>query len=156
MKNKKVVRIIIFILILIWASLVFNMSNQQGTESSGLSRKITAIFFKSKEKIDLIEPYIRKIAHFGEYAIGGILFMSLFLTYEWSEKKQIITSTSIGIWYAILDEIHQLMVPERSGNIKDVWIDSLGILVGVFSALFIYKVYKKYSNYKEKRSLNNK
>lgn len=149
MKKKKIIRVICFILIIIWAILVFKMSNQQGGESSGLSRRVTAIFFKSEELIEIIEPYVRKIAHFVEYAIGGILFISLFLTYEWSDKKQMLISTLLGIWYAIIDEIHQLLVPERSGSIKDVIIDSLGICTGVIFTMIIYKLFLKIKNKRE-------
>lgn len=149
MRKKNFLRGILIILIIIWAVFVFNMSNQQGTESSGLSKKITAIFFKTEELIEIIEPIIRKLAHFSEYAIGGALFISLFLTYDWSLKKQISISIGIGIWYAILDEIHQLFVPNRSGNIIDVGIDSLGIICGVGFVIFIYRTYKKYKEKKE-------
>lgn len=149
MKKKKIIRVICFILIIIWAILVFKMSNQQGGESSGLSRRVTAIFLKSEELIEIIEPYVRKIAHFVEYAIGGILFISLFLTYEWSDKKQMLISTLLGIWYAIIDEIHQLLVPERSGSIKDVIIDSLGICTGVIFTMIIYKLFLKIKNKRE-------
>lgn len=150
-KNKKILitRIVLIILIILWAILVFGMSNQQGEASSGLSRKITALFFKTEEQIALVEPYVRKIAHFSEYAIGGILFLSLFLTYEWSDKRRIITSILLGIWYAIFDEIHQLFVPERSGNIIDVLIDSLGICFGVCFMMLVYKIFKKHQKKKE-------
>lgn len=150
-KNKKILitRIVLIILIILWAILVFGMSNQQGEASSGLSRKITALFFKTEEQIGLVEPYVRKVAHFSEYAIGGILFLSLFLTYEWSDKRRIITSVLLGIWYAIFDEIHQLFVPERSGNIIDVFIDSLGICFGVCFMMLIYKIFKKHQKKKE-------
>ncbi len=150
-KNKKIliIRIVLIILIILWAVLVFGMSNQQGNESSGLSRKITALFFKTEEQIALVEPYVRKIAHFSEYAIGGILFISLFLTYDWTNKKRVTISILLGIWYAILDEIHQLFVPERSGNVIDVLIDSLGICFGVCFVMIIYKIYKKCHKKKE-------
>lgn len=150
-KNKKIliIRIVLIILIILWAVLVFGMSNQQGNESSGLSRKITALFFKTEEQIALVEPYVRKIAHFSEYAIGGILFLSLFLTYDWTNKKRITISILLGIWYAILDEVHQLFVPERSGNVIDVLIDSLGICFGVCFMMIIYKIYKKCHKKKE-------
>ena len=106
-KNKKILitRIVLIILIILWAILVFGMSNQQGEASSGLSRKITALFLKTEEQIALVEPYVRKVAHFSEYAIGGILFLNLFLTYEWSDKRRIITSVLLGIWYAIFHSI---------------------------------------------------
>ena len=148
MKKKTIIRIVLIALIILWAILIFSMSNQQGSESSGLSRRISRWFFK-EEQIDIVEPYVRKIAHFGEYTIGGILFMSLFLTYEWTERKQIIVSILLGVWYAILDEIHQLFIPNRSGNIKDVWIDTLGICFGVCFILLLYKLYKKYHKKKE-------
>lgn len=45
---------------------------------------------------------------------GGILLLSLFLTYKFSEKKQMIFSALIGVEYAIVDEIHQLLVARKS------------------------------------------
>jgi len=33
--------------------------------------------------------------------------------------------------YAVTDEIHQLFVPGRSGELRDVMIDSIAALVGV-------------------------
>ncbi len=139
MNKKNIIRVVLFVLIILWAILVFNMSHQQGNESSGLSKKITSMFFKTEEQIEKIEPIVRKIAHFSEYAIGGILFISLFLTYEWSLKKQTAISILLGVWYAIFDEIHQLFVPNRHGSIIDVGIDSLGVIFGVFLVIFLYK-----------------
>ena len=122
--------------------------NQVGDDSSGLSRKITSIFFKSEEMISKAEPYIRKLAHLSEYTLGGMLFMALFSTYNWKEKNKILISVLIGIWYAITDEVHQLFISNRSGSIIDVWIDSIGIALGVFIILFIIKILKKILNRK--------
>ena len=41
-----------------------------------------------------------------------------------------------------MDEIHQLMVPGRSGALKDVYIDSLGIATGVIGMMIIIKIYE--------------
>ena len=43
----------------------------------------------------------------------------------------------------IMDEIHQLMVPGRSGALKDVYIDSLGIATGVIGMMIIIKIISK-------------
>lgn len=139
--KKTILRIVLIILIIIWAVFVFNLSNQQGNESSGLSKKITAIFFR-ENLVDQIEPYIRKLAHFSEYGLGGVLFISLFLTYKWSEAKQIIISIICGAWYAGIDEIHQLFIPDRNGSIKDVCIDTLGVATGVCTMMLLYKIVK--------------
>ena len=147
MKNKKVKRFIILLLIILWAFLIFGFSSQNGDESSGLSRKIVELFTKNEETIQLVEPYVRKLAHFSEYGLGGILFVALFTTYEWTDKKIIITSILLGIWYAVTDEVHQLMVPNRHGSLFDVYLDSLGFSTGVFFAMMIIEI---------KRTLKNK
>ena len=66
--------------------------------------------------------------------------MCLFLTYEWSDRKRIGISILFGVWYAGFDEVHQLMVPDRSGNILDVGIDMLGFCTGVIFAMLVYKI----------------
>ena len=43
----KVKRLILLVLIVIWAVLIFGLSGQNGTESSGLSRKIVEILIIS-------------------------------------------------------------------------------------------------------------
>lgn len=139
MKRK---RIIIAILIIIWAVAVFYLSNQEADTSSGFSFKFTSIFIKNEELAENIEPYFRKVAHYVEYIIGGVLFGLLFLTYEWNDKKVILSSILLGIWYAALDEIHQIMVPGRAGRIVDVYIDTLGIATGVVLILIMTKINK--------------
>ncbi len=127
----KLKRLILLILIIIWAILIFGLSSQNGTESSGLSRKVVELFTKNEETIDIVEPYVRKIAHFSEYGLGGILFTLLLDTYKWKDRKIIFISIALGIWYASIDEIHQLMVDGRNGSVVDVYIDTLGFSTGV-------------------------
>lgn len=139
-KKTKILRIVLLLFILVWAFIVFNFSSQNGEESSGLSRRVVEFFIKEEELVDKIEPYVRKFAHFSEYALGGTLFLSLFYTYNWTDEKKMCVSILLGIWYAATDEIHQLMVPARNGNIADVLIDTLGFATGVCVMLFIIKV----------------
>lgn len=154
MKKVKVLRAVLLILIVIWTCLIFLFSSQDGGESSGVSRKVVEFFIKDAELVDKIEPYARKVAHFSEYGLGGVLFVSLFSTYNWSDKRKILTSILLGIWYASMDEIHQLMVPGRSGAIKDVYIDSLGVATGVVGMMIIIKIFelRKNKKIKENRS----
>ena len=130
-KNIVIKRIILLVLIILWAVFVFGFSSQTGNESSGLSRKIAELFFKTEETLAIAEPIIRKLAHFSEYALGGLLIYFLADTYDYSKKVKILVSLFLGIWYAAIDEIHQTFVPDRSGNVRDVLIDTLGILFGI-------------------------
>ncbi len=140
MKKTKIIRIVLFLLIVTWAVLVFYLSGQTGGESSGLSRKIAELFTKDDNLLEVVERYVRKFAHFSEYAFGGFLFILLFNTYEWSDRRKMITSIGLGAWYATTDEVHQLMVVGRNGNIVDVYIDTLGVATGVCITLLIIKL----------------
>ncbi len=130
---------------LIWMSLIFYLSHQTGNSSSGFSDKIVDfmidIFIKnfdnmsSLEKIEIHDNFsfiIRKSAHYTEYFILGIL---LILTVKSFFKKEVliyIISSSFGIVYAISDEFHQSFIDSRTPAIKDVFIDSMGLLTAIF------------------------
>ena len=154
MNKVKTLRVILIFFIILWTCLIFLFSSQDGGESSGFSRKFVEFFIKDPEIVDLVEPYVRKLAHFSEYGLGGVLFISLFSTYDWSDRRKIITSISLGVWYAILDEVHQLMVPGRSGAFKDVYIDSLGIATGVIGMMIVLKITEIVINKKKNKKLS--
>ena len=153
MNKLKILRVILIILIILWTCLIFLFSSQDGGESSGFRRRFVEFFIKDSEVVDKVEPYVRKLAHFSEYGLGGVLFISLFSTYGWTDRRKITTSILLGVWYATMDEIHQLMVPGRSGAIKDVYIDSLGIATGVIGMLIVIKIFELIKN---KRNIKNK
>lgn len=144
--KKNILRIILIVCILFWMYTVFGFSKHTGEVSSGISTKIAKLFSNDEDVIITLEKIIRKIAHLSEYAVGGILFYSLFLTFKMSAKKQVIFSILITTIYAITDEIHQLFVPGRSGKITDVGIDVIGISIGICGLLFIIKIIQKIKN----------
>ena len=143
--KKTIIRIILIILILLWMYIVFGFSGQNGEESSGISFKISMIITKNNEEIaKIIEQYVRKVAHFSEYAVGGILIFLLLLTFEKILPNiRNILSIIITIIYAITDEVHQLFVPGREGKIIDVYVDTLGIVTGILFINIVIKIFYK-------------
>lgn len=155
MKQSNLKKIITFIFIIIWAIIVFYFSNQESTKSSKLSGGVTKVVievFKIPEKVtvkqqETMETVIRKLAHFSIYTLGGILIISHINLYKITLKKKLIISLVIGICYAITDEMHQLFVVGRSGEIRDVIIDSIGVSFGITIGIIIFtKLYKEYKN----------
>lgn len=148
-----IIRIVLFILILTTFITIFRFSSQDGQTSSSLSKEVTENVTKRINKIqnleeterknvlNRIEKIIRKIAHFSLYTIVGILLMSLACTYEFTEFKRGGISFLIGLMYACLDELHQFFISERSAQITDVMIDSMGVLFGILLVMLIYKIY---------------
>lgn len=53
--------------------------------------------------------------------------------YEIKKNVKIFTLVSFSIIfiYACIDEIHQLFIPRRTGQIKDILIDSIGDIIGL-------------------------
>lgn len=71
---------------------------------------------------------------------GGFLFLAMFLTYDFSDRKRMIFSLIIGAEYAIFDELHQLFVSDRAGQITDVFIDTIGVVIGICVMMCFYKI----------------
>ena len=146
-------RYIFLILSFIWMAVIFYFSSQNVDESSKLSGGITEVVVRSlysnfnelsqvkqQSMLDNISFIIRKGAHFTEYTILGFLLTGFFNTFYWSVLKGRLSAYVVGTVYAITDEVHQLFVPGRSGMIKDVFIDTLGIITGVIVCIIIFRI----------------
>ncbi len=133
------------VLVAIWMIIIFIMSSFNSVESSNQSNFIVDIIaniFKI-ENIELLSFIIRKIAHYTEYLILGLLVINMFTKNNINNLYLI--SIIFCIIYAISDEIHQLFVPGRACQIKDILIDSIGSITGIY----LYKLISK-----RKKSIN--
>jgi VanZ family protein len=80
------------------------------------------------------------LMHFCEY---GILTFIAFLSFAGKEfkithKKVILISISL-IFFAVLDELHQKLIPGRSYNIKDIMSNVTGILTVTLFVILIFR-----------------
>lgn len=85
---------------------------------------------------------MRKSAHASEYAFLAIFWCGYFVCILKKEKMRrfyLIFSWFVATEYAATDEFHQLFVQGRSGQLRDVLIDSAGAAVGV---LLVYRFLK--------------
>ena len=86
---------------------------------------------------------IRKSAHFIIYMILGICTFAACMQNRKAVSYNVILTMVICVLYAISDEIHQLFIPGRSGEVGDVFIDGFGALIGVVIALAIKWVVRR-------------
>ena len=142
---KKIIKIL---LVVIWMGVIFSFSsdNKNASDNKSSSVIITIYhFFSDKELTKLeekqiIEKYaypIRKIAHFTEYFILGLLVISLISEYTIINKKAIIIGIIICLLYAISDELHQLFTSGRSARVFDVLVDTSGSTTSILIYTFI-------------------
>ena len=153
--KRNFLRIVLILLLLETFFIIFRFSSQNAKQSAGLSSNVTKTIFKrlNQEEIEnkglileRMEKIMRKIAHFTIYTVVGVLLMSLVSTYNIKKSKRIICSLWIGVLYATSDEIHQLFVPGRSGQITDIILDSMGVLLGIVLVLTAIEINRKIKN----------
>ena len=152
---KKILRFILIIMIIINWIVIFTFSSEKSEKSNETSgRVINAIVEsspktknlsnkeKEKKKKELVVP-VRKTAHFTVYAISGLLTYLCALTFEGKNRNRILISLLLAFLYACTDELHQLFVSGRSGEFKDVCIDTCGAAFGILFIYINYKIIKK-------------
>lgn len=99
---------------------------------------------KQEQFVEAVDFPVRKTAHATEYAILGMLMFGAIYEEKKSKVHNYVLPWIFGTCYAATDEFHQLFVPGRSGQIRDVMIDSSGVLAGL---LVIYVImWIKYMN----------
>ncbi|MGN0690957.1 MAG: VanZ family protein [Oscillospiraceae bacterium] len=135
---------------------IFLFSSQDGSESSGLSTEVTRIIsgiifrrfgsMTAEEQsfiVTQLNPFVRKLAHFTEYALLGGAIYSLILSADTMHiRKKRLAALIAAAAFASLDELHQLLVPARSGKLIDVLIDSCGAAAGILAVTVIVIVVK--------------
>lgn len=137
--KKKIYLIISWGAVFLWMALIFNLSAQVADNSNELSKGITQVIAEAIEKIapeadfDLgrLNHLIRKNAHFFCYLTLGVLVMNALKGRVVVGRRAFWMALSICVLYAASDEVHQLFVPGRGGQLKDVLLDSAGAIVGI-------------------------
>lgn len=135
---------IFLLLSILWCTIIFLYSNQPASISANTSASVgntlnQIVLFRL---IFRIIP-IRKCAHMFLYFVLSIL---LFMNFIDKNKYPRILTLLLAYTYASIDEIHQLFVVGRSGELRDTFIDLCGAIIGVVLISFIYFIINKYKD----------
>ena len=81
------------LLLVVWMGVIFMFSSQNGEESSGISNGILLTLMNvvpmENLSIETLSFFIRKAAHFTEYAILGLL---VYINLRYKDKKHLVWS----------------------------------------------------------------
>jgi VanZ family protein len=140
---KKVIK---WLLLIAWMIVIFMFSHQPGDVSAEKSRFVLAIFNFLGLNLDslmgeLSTFIVRKAAHFGVYFILYLLIYNV-VADSFKLKTALLISLAGVFLYACTDEFHQTFIPGRSGNFKDVLIDTLGGLTACIM-IYVHKIMKR-------------
>ncbi len=139
------------VLVILWMTIIFLHSSMDATDSSQESGVVVTFITEhlvpgyadmdagqQAHITDTLTFVIRKGAHMAEYAILGFLLVGaleirhLFILW--------LVAWMLAIAYAGTDEFHQTFVPGRSGELRDVYVDGAGALIGVSVKIWIEKI----------------
>ena len=147
---------VVFILVTI-----FSFSNEvadvSSNTSAGVIERLINLIYKDItqeeliQKIEILQPIIRKCAHFTLYAALGFFTYNFVRTIrskiiknrENTTKTFLIASQIFCTTYSLTDEIHQMFIPGRSGEIRDILIDSLGAFFGILICIVFLRLVGK-------------
>lgn len=149
---------VLWIITVAWMILIYRLS----AENAELSTERSSFYLELIRKIDsktiLTEYALRKITHISEFGILALLsFLAMRFTNKISPKTAysesrvkiiksdnemyIVLSLWLSLFYAVLDEYHQLFVPGRSGSIYDVAFDAIGIITVLLIIRIVFSLY---------------
>ncbi|WP_432407056.1 VanZ family protein [Wukongibacter sp. M2B1] len=140
-------RVVPILLVIIWIFVIFSFSSQQGNVSQSRSQEITKYVSENYneivEGIDkcMLHYLIRKTAHVTLYFILCILVINALFHGGFRGKGLFVRAFMICFFYASMDEIHQRFISDRSGELTDVFIDGIGIVLAMALALIVEKAY---------------
>ena len=134
---------VLIIMIIYYSFIIWSFSAQPAVESAGESRNITGFLydkiavhikmFGSMGKaafISTADKFVRKCAHFALYFVFSLIIYAYVNCFERNDLITILLVFLVGVIFAVSDEIHQLFVEGRGGQLRDVLIDSSGIMLG--------------------------
>ena len=134
--------LIIGILCFIWGN-----SLLPGEDSGNLSGFVGMMLQKLLPFLDLQSEIglhlLRKAAHFSEFAALGMSFAWLFGMLSKQRLLSLALPLLSGACAAAIDETIQLFSPNRGPSIKDVGIDTAGVITGIAVLTLLHCLYKR-------------
>ncbi len=129
---------ILFVLVGIGAAFFF--SAQPANISKLQSGDVLNVF--NSFGLNVSMHFVRNLAHFVLFGTIGTAFTFLF-QFKLLGMKLFTSSFMATTLMAIIDETHQIFVPGRGPQVKDVFIDASGAFVAVLIFATIITIYKR-------------
>lgn len=132
-----------FLLAACFVGIIFYNSLLPLRQSSQLSGWVTALTQLLAQHLDIhlagdVEHHIRKLAHFCEFALLGLLLCHSFSALGVSNRTATGYILFLALFAAVLDEYIQSFSPGRASRVKDVLLD----FSGVFCAWLEYRIWE--------------
>ncbi len=144
---RRVLQIVLTLFTLLWTLFIWGNSIRTGAQSSAQSSTVVEVVQKvaqvlapespianaTGEQYEKLHFFIRKAAHYTEYAVLGALLCWCYFSYT-SKYKHVYLPILAMVIVPTLDECIQLFTSARAGTVQDVLLDLCGGASGFFLA----------------------
>ena len=151
-KTKLLRKIIFAILALLLVCFIFSNSLRPRGESDDQSRAVMQLIKPILDPHDRISDavfhhYLRKTAHFTEFAALGFLLVGFVDCFTWKSKKKQwhLLPLLLSLLVAVTDETIQIFSPLRGPGVSDVLLDFCGAAFGAACMAALLLILRKKS-----------
>ena len=158
MKLKKISwipAIIVMIIIFAFSSKPADSSNESSMTVAdrilSAYETTTQVQIETEQRYQVLETMnmiVRKGSHFCEYALLAVAIAFHFFVHGLTGMRLLLLSVTLSAVYAATDEFHQTFIPGRSGQFRDVMIDTSGATAGMLFFFIILMIYQTHRNKK--------
>ena len=140
--------IFLCLLALLWTIFIWSNSAKPAVESAGQSLQVLEYL---KEFLlllgfdqEVLHTLVRKAAHVAEFTLLASLWTG-FAGKMWrtDRKFALLFPFSVCLMTALADETIQLSFEGRAGMIQDLWVDLMGVVIGIVFAGLLFAWKKK-------------
>ena len=133
--------------VLLWMAVIFLLGSPRGSmsETSKLIGPIIHFFWPGISLQDelIVHYYVRKTAHFTEYAILALLTVRATVSLGMASRAtRLLPAIGVVLLIASLDECRQSFEPSRTSSVYDVALDLVGGITAT-AAAWIYLLRSK-------------
>ncbi|MCJ8007562.1 VanZ family protein [Lederbergia wuyishanensis] len=118
---------------IVWCIAIFIATASPSSTGSNTQSILVKFFHFTKEDAQMWNLVFRKCVHLSAFGLLAILF------YNGLQKNRFWFAWLLTTLYAATDELHQVFIPERTGALLDVGIDSIGALIALIGVILLRK-----------------
>lgn len=108
-----------------WCAAIFIATASPSSTGGNTQSILERIFHLTSSEAQILNVIFRKFVHLTAFGFLAILF------YNSLHKNRLWMAWLLTTIYAATDELHQMFIPERTGALLDVGLDSLGAIAAL-------------------------
>lgn len=153
LKSKKAVSIVSLFMAIGWMLLIISFSSDPADISSSKSKAVLERVEPAVEKMEeslkiqiaddgRLHFYVRKNAHMFNYFVLAVLVATCIRMSGVKGFRSYILAYIIVTLFSAVDEYYQTFIPGRSGEVRDVMVDNVGVVMGLVAARLLPAIKK--------------